>query len=386
MSLSPRLWLGIFLMLPLVLSAQKKGRVFNQMEMTPLAAVPALPDAFPQVVGTQIIGPAYKFTKDDAILEAAKGISQMGSRVLKINVQVPAQLTEYMTMPFTHYIIWYRSNGAWVSGFTPEMKRREYNAMYAFTKDLLTRYDATGKTFFIGHWEGDWYLLPDQDVKKDVTPAAAAAMIEWLNVRQQAVDDARAEVPYSKCRVFTYTEVNRVRDAMKDGKKRLVNTVLPKVNVDFVSYSAYDSQLLSAEEVRATLDYINGQIPPKPGLPAKRVFIGECGLAWAYCGGDGAVHEKKNREILGKFLSWRPAFVLFWQYYNNEVKDGQQVGFWLIDNKNKKTPLYDTMAELFAAQEQLGRDLKARSRRLPALEEVAAFSENWLTARGGAAK
>ena len=52
----------------------------------------------------------------------------------------------------------------------------------------------------------------------------------------------------------------------------------------------------------------------------------------------------------------------------------------------KKTPLYDTMAELFAAQEQLGRDLKARSRRLPALEEVAAFSENWLTARGGAAK
>jgi hypothetical protein len=66
-------------------------------------------------------------------------------------------------MPFTHYVVWHRSNDAWTKGITPELRRREYNATYLFTKDLLTRYDATGKTFFLGHREnGDWYLLPGQ--------------------------------------------------------------------------------------------------------------------------------------------------------------------------------------------------------------------------------
>ena len=381
MSLFPRLILGVLLALPLAVSAQKKGRPTNQVEMTQLPAVPQLPDAFPQVIGTQIIGPSYKFTKDEAVLEGAKGINAMGSRILKMHVQTPQQLTDFIAMPFTHYVLWYRSKGDWATGLTPEMRRREYNAVYAFTKDLLTRYDATGKTFFIGHWEGDWYLLPDRDVKRDVTPEAAAAMIEWLNVRQQAVDDARSEVPYSKCRIYTYAEVNRVRDAMKDGRKRMVNTVLPKVNVDFISYSAYDCQMLPAEEVRATLDYVNAQIPAKPGMPAKRVFIGEFGLSWSFCGADGEVHRKKNTEILAKFLSWRPVMTLFWQYYNNEVVDGQQVGFWLVDNKNKKTPLHGMLTELLAAQETTAKEIKARIRRLPNAEDMAVFSENWLTAR-----
>ena len=381
MSLFPRLILGVLLALPLAVSAQKKGRPTNQVEMTQLPAVPQLPDAFPQVIGTQIIGPSYKFTKDEAVLEGAKGINAMGSRILKMHVQTPQQLTDFIAMPFTHYVLWYRSKGDWATGLTPEMRRREYNAVYAFTKDLLTRYDATGKTFFIGHWEGDWYLLPDRDVKRDVTPEAAAAMIEWLNVRQQAVDDARSEVPYSKCRIYTYAEVNRVRDAMKDGRKRMVNAVLPKVNVDFISYSAYDCQMLPVAEVRATLDYVNAQIPPKAGLPAKRVFIGEFGLSWAFCGADGEVHRKKNAEILTKFLSWRPVMTLFWQYYNNEVVDGQQVGFWLVDNKNKKTPLHGMLTELLAAQEDTAKELKARTRRLPNAEDIALFSENWLTAR-----
>ena len=380
MSPTLRLLLGVFLLFPSIVLAQK-NRPTTQLEMTPLPAVPTMPDAFPQVVGTQAFGPAYKFTKDPAVLEAAKGISAMGSRILKIDAVSGGQLTPYIAMPFTHYVVWYRSNDSWTKGLTPELRRREYNAMYQFTKDLLTRYDATGKTFFLGHWEGDWYLLPDKDVKKDVSPELAAAMVEWLNVRQKAVDDARSEVPYSKCRVYTYAEVNRVRDAMKDGRKRLVNAVLPKANVDFVSYSAYDCQLLPVEEIRATLDYVNAQLPAKAGLPAKRVFIGECGLSWKACGGDGVKHDQRNREILAKFMTWKPAMTLFWQYYNNEVIDGEQVGFWLVDNKNNKTPLHATLTELFVAQEEAAREMRNRTRRLPSYEEIAAFSENWLNVR-----
>jgi hypothetical protein len=381
MSSTPRFLLGVLLLFPLALLAQGKKRPDQPLEMTRLPAVPTMPDAFPQVVGTQAFGPAYKFTKDDAVLEAAKGISAMGSRILKINATSGQQLTPYIAMPFTHYVLWFRSSNEWTKGFTSELKRREYNAVYLFTKDLLTRYDTAGKTFFLGHWEGDWYLLPDKDVKKDASPELVAAMIEWLNIRQKAVDDARSEVPYAKCRIYTYAEVNRVRDAMKDGRKRLVNAVLPKVNVDFVSYSAYDCQLLPADQVRATLDYVNAQIPAKPGLPAKRVFIGECGLSWQACGVDATKHEQRNREILAKFMTWKPVMTLFWQYYNNEVVAGEQVGFWLVDHKNNKTPLHATLTELFAAQEEAAKEMRSRTRRLPGSEEIASFSENWLTAR-----
>jgi hypothetical protein len=74
--------------------------------------------------------------------------------------------------------------------------------------------------------------------------------------------------------------------------------------------------------------------------------------------------------------------VLFWQYYNNEVVGGEQVGFWLVDNKNQKTPLHATLTSLFAAQEEASRELRYKTRRLPGFEEMAAFSENWLTAGG----
>jgi hypothetical protein len=112
------------------------------------------------------------------------------------------------------------------------------------------------------------------------------------------------------------------------------------------------------------------------------VFIGECGLSWEACGGDGKVHEQRNREILAKFLSWRPALVLYWQLYNNEVKDGKQVGFWLIDDKKRPTPLHGTLRDLLAQQEEVAKEMLQRSRRLPSFEEMAAFSENWLNQRG----
>ncbi len=359
---------------------KKKGKII--LEAPELPPVPDMPDAFPQVLGTQIINPAYKFTKEDGVLEGAKEISKLGSRILKVDMPSPQVFTQLVAMPFTHYLVWYRSNGNWAKEWNAETRRREYNAVYAFTKDLLTRRDTTGKTFFIGHWEGDWYLLPDKNPKGEASPATMAAMIDWLNVRQEAVDDARREVPYTRCRVYTYAEVNLVRDAMKGGKQRMVNAVLPKVNVDFVSYSAYDVQTLPAEEVRATLDYINQQLPARPNLPSRRVFIGECGLSAQACGNDPKVHEMKNREIFTKFLSWRPPLVLYWQFYNNEVVDGKQVGFWLIDDKNKKTPLYDTLHELFVQQEDTAKELRQRNRRLPFFDEMAVFSENWLNQRG----
>jgi hypothetical protein len=119
MSLTLRLLLGVLLLSPFALLAQGKKRPDQPFEMSRLPVVPTRPDAFPQVVGTQAFGPAYKFTKDDAVLEAAKGINAMGSRILKINAVSGQQLTPYIAMPFTHYVLWYRSTNEWTKGFTP---------------------------------------------------------------------------------------------------------------------------------------------------------------------------------------------------------------------------------------------------------------------------
>jgi hypothetical protein len=40
------------------------------------------------------------------------------------------------------------------------------------------------------------------------------------------------------------------------------------------------------------------------------------------------------------------------------------------------------LTSLFAAQEEASRELRYKTRRLPGFEEMAAFSENWLTAGG----
>jgi hypothetical protein len=40
-------------------------------------------------------------------------------------------------------------------------------------------------------------------------------------------------------------------------------------------------------------------------------------------------------------LQWGCPFLLYWEMYNNEVdKDGKQRGFWLIDDKGVKQPVY----------------------------------------------
>ena len=54
----------------------------------------------------------------------------------------------------------------------------------------------------------------------------------------------------------------------------------------------------------------------------------------------------------------------------------------MVDNKNKKTPLYETMKELFVQQEEAAKEMRRRTNRLPAFEQMAEFSENWLAQKG----
>ena len=90
-------------------------------------------------------------------------------------------------------------------------------------------------------------------------------------------------------------------------------------------------------------------------------------------------HESVNRENIRKALAWGAPFVLYWEMYNNEIKDGIQRGFWLIDDKNEKWPLYETYRSFYGKAKTWVNDRKKTLNRLPTQEEYLSWAYTTLT-------
>ena len=199
-------------------------------------------------------------------------------------------------------------------------------------------------------------------------------MVEWINTRQRAVDDARRDTPHSDVYVWNYLELNRPADTMKKGADRVVNRVLPFTNVDYVSYSAYDSKNASAREIKKTIRYIYENLPEKDGVPGPRVFIGEVAEPAESFGFSDSRHCDANLRILSKYLQCDVRFCLYWEMYCNEkLDDGRPRGFWLIDQDGNKTKLYRELRDVFAAGKEYVEAFAATNGRVPTNEEYRRF-------------
>jgi hypothetical protein len=325
-------------------------------------------DSYNYVLGTQTIGARYSFTDKPVLIETAEVIRDMGSNILKICMSRPegrgtndrietlVDLADrdptYRTlfdMPFAYYHVWANcftpSTGWTVPGFGDRDAKAEYDELRDLSEHLLRTYSGTGKTFYLGHWEGDWLLLQRNfDLEAEPTDEAIRLMIDGLNLRQKAVDDAKAAVTHSDVEVYNYTEVNQVQKSLR-GKKSLAMNVLPEVDVDFVSYSAYDSTnrvLENPDEMtralHEALDFVEERMKPK-AISGKRVWIGEYGLPLEATG----TPERQGKlcsAIARAGLEWGTLFILYWEMYNNEVVVDRHRGFWMIDNHGEKQPIY----------------------------------------------
>lgn len=354
------------------------------------------------VLGTQTIGPKYKFTTEDALLETAKAIYDMGSTSLKISLSVSsytgvsgsystltslvrdnASFRQAIDMPFRNYFFWARSHANWADGYSEAERTEDSIQIYDVTKYLLSRYNNTGKTFYLGHWEGDWYLLPNYDRSYVPSDVRCANMAKWLRTRQNAIDKAKNEGGFSNVMVYGYVEVNQVVDAKFSSKKRVVNCVLPLTNVDFVSYSSYDAQWYDQAKYNTVLDYIEANLPPKPGITGKRVFIGELGNSLEKSGWDIIKHESDNRAFFKTAIAWGCPFVLYWEMYNNEfdTANNRHKGFWLINDKNEKQPLYNMFAYFYDAAKKYVARYKLINKILPNSMEYATWASTYLSAK-----
>jgi hypothetical protein len=326
------------------------------------------------LLGTQAIGGRYQFTQDEPLLESAKLIAELGSGIMKFSISKQAsfgktkanvrggnpgwktltQVAEQdpthravLDRPFTHFFLWaypFTTHGS-AGTFKTAERDLEYREMFDLAAHLLRTYSGTGKKFYLGHWEGDWHLRPHFDPKQPFPEGFGDNFIAWLSVRQQAIDDAKRDTPHQNVEVWHYTEANLVEPFLKGGQC-LANDILPQVEVDFVSYSCYDSlQRGIRDDLHATLNHIELKLKPKAGLAGKRVFIGEYGFpARRYSPEE---QNRKSIETMIAAIEWGCPFVLYWELYDNEGTTDKPGGFWLINEKNEKQPLWHTHLRYF---------------------------------------
>ncbi|WP_439182767.1 hypothetical protein [Carboxylicivirga taeanensis] len=323
------------------------------------------------VLGTQAIGANYKFTKESYLVEQAKHIRSMGSNILKISMgknytksygMKPAHgikstldllkkkkdYQQVMDMDFKYIFGWVHTftSAKWQDGLTSQEKLMLYREMYELTEYVLKEYSGTGKTFLWGNWEGDWLLHGLG--KRNAIPSdkKIQGMIDWFNIRQIAVDDAKRNTPHNDVEVWHYVELNLVLKGI-EGKKCIVNSVLPYTNPDLVSYSSYEiiKNKESYEELKGAvgevMDYIESKMQDKEGIPfTRRVYIGEYGYQ------TNAKQDDNDQYFLTKrmmklSLDLRLPFSLHWEMYNNEYTNkGVSKGMSMISEEGQKKPVY----------------------------------------------
>jgi hypothetical protein len=353
--------------------------------------------AFNYVLGTQTFEPKYQFIEETRLVETAMQIEEMGSNILKILIgsnysdhyKLPLDpdinsftslldkepsYRKVLEMPFDYYFLWthcspvedgkWKPHYDWAQGYSESQRLDEYQQIYDLTCYLLTRFNNSGKTFFLGHWEGDWAIMGEPYSRdRDIPQKAFDGMIERMNTRQLAVDNAKRDTPHKNVDVFHYMETVLVEDAIQKGKKTLTNSVLPYVDVDFVSFSCYSSlgnfwednvpmekrkETMKTSLLRA-LDFIEKHMPPTDKMYPwdKRVFIGEYGFRQFHRGSQKiAITAEQQAEFTrtaaAAALSWGCPFVLYWQMYDNESEEGGEnpSGLALVDKDNQKQPAY----------------------------------------------
>lgn len=286
-----------------------------------------------------------------------------------------------------NYVFWCYSfanpnNYNWNNGLTEAAKTAEYNEIYELCQYLLTQYNGSGKSFYLGNWEGDWSIGVPEGGNGNPTPTRIQAMIDWANIRQKAVDDAKANTPHTNVNCYYYVEVNRVVDAFQnppESNQRVINTVVPNIpNLDFVSWSSYDLQGRSAADIRFFLNYAESFLPTAKAasIPGKRLFIGEYG----YGSDPFEVQVVKNQAYNQTLFDWGCPFSFYWELSDNGFEeDGvTERMFATIDRFGNPTALHWAYSYFLNAAKLEVLAFKQRNGRLPNDTEYAAIAHELL--------
>jgi hypothetical protein len=179
-------------------------------------------------------------------------------------------------------------------------------------------------------------------------------MVGWLDARQSGVEQARAEIGENGVHVYHAAEINLVDIAMNDNKTCVVNAVLPRVSLDLVSYSSWDTGW-KGTRFKQALDYIAVNMPDSPAFGAKNVYIGEFG---------GAENDNPSmqvqatiRNVVETSIAWGCPYIMYWQIFCNEPKrepvtsNADCSGYWLVKPDGTHAWAWGYFQDLYARGE-----------------------------------
>lgn len=373
------------------------------------------PPVFSTAVGTQTVGVRYQFTDKSALVETAEAIQELGCDTLKIAV-TPKYTDDYLMtkdpeiksaldlvqrkpafqqvfdMPFRNVMLWLYPFSDTKSGFfkgeIPDTEAKAiYREIYEFTAYLLKTYSGSGKSFFLGNWEGDWHMTKESyDYNQDPAPETIRGAIQWFNLRQKAIAAAVRETKHHDVAVYYYIELNHVGKSLKNDRPTIVNSVLPYINTDYVSWSSYDVSTEAAKLggdagrkiVFDALDYIEKHLPPSD-IKEKRVIMGEYGFHLGQVD-DPAMQKTATANIMQWCLEWGCPFILYWEMYCNEIEPstGEHRGFWLIDKDGEKQPAWYLHKEFLSKANRFVEEFEMTNGRLPSQVEYNQAASSWL--------
>lgn len=373
--------------------------ILNLIKMNkPMEGKEVPTDMYKRLGATHVAG-KYYFTEEPYIIEGCRKMNEMGYGIIKLwfnkgvggysynsEWNLPKeftykQLAEHpyykacFEMPFTTIAL--SLGGAGVNT-TDETALAEEAEAYELTKYLLETYKNRDVEFILHNWEGDWIMrggtgdyarwsrkagelikAVDGDRQTVLVPADSTqriqSMVKWFKARQNGVERARTEVTDTKCRVYHAVEANKVIDSM-DGIPGIINSVLPQVRVDMVSWSCYDALNTKGLDdgllLYKGIDFIKENFTPSSYMKgAKKVFLGEIGIPEQRY--DGLLTEEPIAANWDTYvavcLAQDVPYIIQWELYCNEPKNeelrklddvrktDEMRGFWLIRPNGTKS-------------------------------------------------
>ncbi len=342
-----------------------------------------IPANIKQLLGATHVGGKYFFTDEPYLVEGAKKMYDLGFGVCKLwfyknqsgyqynsqwNLPKEITLTELakhsyyqqaFTVPFSTFIL-STSAGKINDALDKDSAglRKEEEEYYQLASYLLETYKARAVNFVLHNWEGDWVVRggvgwkaqwgrvePPADVNKRFEKAIA-----MYNARQKGVSRARTERPAGKCKVYHAIEVNKVIDCMK-GVPGLTTHVLPHVEVDMVSWSAYDATDFDKTglDLYKGIEFIRSQMKPTTYMKEKVIFLGEIGIPEISTKNLPVEFRERWDTYMAVCLAQDIRYVIQWELYCNEPAKGAIInqpavaktnlemnGFWLIKPDGSK--------------------------------------------------
>ncbi|MBK9139666.1 MAG: hypothetical protein IPM17_13030 [Verrucomicrobia bacterium] len=320
-------------------------------------------------MGATHVAGKYHFTKKPFLLEGAEKLLELGTRLGKfwliprdversypfnhrwsrhdtlLSLARSEPFAELLAMPFETLVFEAHEpcGERWKQGgLSPSFYDAITAEWYDLTAHLYRVCRERDLTIILQHWEGDW-LLRGAGQPWNPPPADWRALCErmqrWLAARQAGVTRARRDHAASaKCRVAHAAEVNRVLDAWQ-GIPTMTREVLPGVELDLVSYSAYDA-LGDGLTLWRCVEEIRRHARTGAMFGPGAVFVGEIGIP---------ENEQPDRiterwdEWLGALLAADVPYIVQWELFCNELNPrlqpaptppireaAQARGFWLV--------------------------------------------------------